>query len=150
MINKIKLYKCNQKNIIKIINLSTIYTSMPCVSRPSNSQTLTQFMQKWFWYKCMVDGKWPERNFSTCNTFNSLPFTASHLFHLSTSQWVQRPALMAEWSTALPLTITCLSPQSRFESLQGHVRRLLVIWVKAVVLLGTLVSSTSNNCLLMT
>ena len=37
-----------------------------------------------------------------------------------------RPALMAEWSKALPLTAGCLSPLPGLESWLGHVRKLPV------------------------
>ena len=38
------------------------------------------------------------------------------------------PALMAQWSKTLPLTATCLSPLSGFESHPGHVRKLPVTY----------------------
>ena len=38
------------------------------------------------------------------------------------------PALMAEWSIALPLTAGCLSPLPGLESCPGHVRKLPVTW----------------------
>ena len=43
-------------------------------------------------------------------------------------QVTSRPALMAVWSQAPPLTADCLSPLAGFESRPGLVRRLPVIW----------------------
>ena len=37
-----------------------------------------------------------------------------------------RPAVMAVWAKALPLTVSCLSPLSKFYSHAGHVRKLPV------------------------
>ena len=33
---------------------------------------------------------------------------------------------MVEWSKVLPLTVCCLSPLPKFESLPGHVREFLM------------------------
>ena len=43
------------------------------------------------------------------------------------------PTLMAVWPIALPMTASCLSPLTRFESLQEHVRKLPVTWGEAMV-----------------
>ena len=44
------------------------------------------------------------------------------------SHMSNRPALTAVWSKAWPLTASCLSPLSRFESQSGHVRKLPLTW----------------------
>ena len=41
---------------------------------------------------------------------------------------VTGPALMAVWSTALPLTASCVSPLTGFKSHSGLVGKLLVTW----------------------
>ena len=43
---------------------------------------------------------------------------------------------MTEWFKALSLAARCLSPLLSFESLPGHLRRLLVISDRAVVFTG--------------
>ena len=41
---------------------------------------------------------------------------------------VQRPALITMWSKDLPLTASCLSPLSGFESHSGYVKKLPVLY----------------------
>ena len=51
-----------------------------------------------------------------------------HSNHCPASNLPRRPAPMAVWSKALPLTASCLSPLPGFESKSGCVRRLPVTW----------------------
>ena len=53
------------------------------------------------------------------------------------------PALIAEWSEALPLIASCLLPLPRFESRPGRVRKLPLTWIKVVPFPNTPASSST-------
>ena len=56
----------------------------------------------------------------------ALPLTASCLSPL-------RTCLMAKWSKAVPLTASCLSPLAGFESKPGYLSKLPVTWGQVLI-----------------